>query len=495
MSVELVDKLTEFRCATHETFPYLSPYVYSLDPVETTEVPTMGVDKHGRIYWNPEWCATITLEQGAYTVLHEAWHLIARHCHRADSIIGKNPTAQERLNLNIAYDIIVWEMLEAIKDWCPEGAVTLPDAQKRWPEIKPNMTAEELYYIISDTEAKKDPGQGKGPVGQPGRTEKKGDGDGDAQDASGGDGGDSGNESEDGHGGGKPEPSASDNEGSGQGRGQGNPDQQGGSGQGEGEEVVDDHGFQPIGGGSAADNQEKDYELPADPNWEAFKEDQLLKSVEDKIEELEQDQHWRSGRGHIPAELKRIIKQKLRPQPNPWDSLRATVARCLANHRGAVDYTYQRPNRRQVGIPDMPRLKGPQKYSPKACVVIDTSGSMTSACLAKAIVVCKQGLTAIGQFPVITCDARVSGDRLLTAVNEDFELVGGGGTDMRIPIAHAESKYRPDVIVLVTDGDTPWPDEPTRAQLVVALTQETRAPKWATTVRIPDDPRKESLDD
>jgi hypothetical protein len=48
---------------------------------------------------------------------------------------------------------------------------------------------------------------------------------------------------------------------------------------------------------------------------------------------------------------------------------------------------------------------------------------------------------------------------------------------------------------LVTDGGTPWPTEPTRHQLVIALTQECPTPSWATTVRIPQDPTKESLDD
>jgi len=132
------------------------------------------------------------------------------------------------------------------------------------------------------------------------------------------------------------------------------------------------------------------------------------------------------------------------------------------------------------------RLKGSKPYMPKAVVIVDTSGSMTRECLAKAIVVIKQGLRAMPSVRVITCDARVSSDLVLTAAHKDFELVGGGGTDMRVPIDYAQRKYHPDVTVLVTDCDTPWPAEKIRGQLIVAATQDGRVPDWATMVRIPD---------
>jgi hypothetical protein len=83
---------------------------------------------------------------------------------------------------------------------------------------------------------------------------------------------------------------------------------------------------------------------------------------------------------------------------------------------------------------------------------------------------------------------------VLTAFKDDFVLVGGGGTDMRVPIAHAEKEHKPDCIVLVTDTETPWPDSPTKAQLIVAATRDGDVPGWATKVRIPDSPEKTRLD-
>jgi predicted metal-dependent peptidase len=480
---ELVDIITQFRMATYEHFPYLSPYVYSLTPVERPGIGTMAVDKYGRLYYDPSFCEKVTLEQGAYVVLHESWHLILRHCHRAPKIIGENPTGREHFLLNVAMDIVVWEMLESIAKDCPEGGVTFDKVKADFPKIERNMTIEQLYAILTEEEEpqEKEPGedgeQGEKEdnqdVGNPGK-EKSDDQGGEPQeeDSDGGDGEtkpDDGTPKTDGKGRGQ------DNQGKSEGNGEGKPE------------------YDLVGGGSAADGLPRDYEEEPDHAWESFKEDRLLEAVENKIEQVEQDREWMGGRGTVPAGLKRLIKEKLRPQPNPWDRLRATVAKCAANHRGSPDYTYRRPNRRQEAVEA--RLKGVQKYSPKAVVIVDTSGSMTARCLAKALVVIKQGLQALGQVPVVTCDAKVHQDQTLTSVHQEFEIMGGGGTDMRVPITYTQEKYKPDVTVLVTDTGTPWPDRPIKGQLIVAATQDGFVPPWATKVRIPDSPDKNTLED
>lgn len=470
-AVNLVDLISQFRMMVYEHCPYLAPYVYSLTPVERPGLGTMAVDKFGRLYYDPAFCEKITLEEGGYVVLHEGWHIVLRHCHRASAIVGDRPTQQELRNLNIAMDIVVWELMEGIKHLAPKGGVTLPDAQKKWPKIEKNMTVEELYSIIN--EKVPTPPQPKKEKPKDDGSNKVGDEAGEQAD---------GEKEQD-----QSDPNDQDPQGQEEQDGEGEPED-GADGEGDGPS----DGFELIGGGSAADGQDRGYEDAPDPNWDAFVEDGLLEAVEQKIEELEKE-NWHRSRGTIPAELKRIIKNKLRPQPNPWDRLRATVAKAIANHRGAPDYTYRRPNRRQQDWNI--RLKGQQKYTPKAAVVIDTSGSMSSACLAKALVVVKQGLKAVGSIPVITCDAKVHQDKVLSKVHDDFELVGGGGTDMRIPLAHAEEKYKPDVIVIVTDTATPWPAKKMKAHLIVAATQDGNVPDWATKVRIPDAPHKESLDD
>jgi predicted metal-dependent peptidase len=91
---------------------------------------------------------------------------------------------------------------------------------------------------------------------------------------------------------------------------------------------------------------------------------------------------------------------------------------------------------------------------------------------------------------VLACDAAVGAANRVRRVDE-IELVGGGGTDMRVGISGAESsRPRPDVVVVFTDGLTPWPDRPTRARLIVAVIGEPSAvaqvPAWATTVLVPN---------
>jgi predicted metal-dependent peptidase len=77
-------------------------------------------------------------------------------------------------------------------------------------------------------------------------------------------------------------------------------------------------------------------------------------------------------------------------------------------------------------------------------------------------------------------------------------LVGGGGTDLRAGIAAAAALHpHPDVVVVLTDGWTDWPERPPpRTTVVVGLLGgEVPSPEWARTVDIPldeaDDERNE----
>jgi predicted metal-dependent peptidase len=170
--------------------------------------------------------------------------------------------------------------------------------------------------------------------------------------------------------------------------------------------------------------------------------------------------------------------------------LRAEIRRAVASVAGSVDYTYRRPSRRASVSDDilLPALYRPQ---PEIAVVCDTSGSMHDELLARALaevegLVAAQGLRR--QLRVLAVDTQVHASSRVASARQ-VTLAGGGGTDMGAGI-HAAVALRPaaDVIVVLTDGYTPWPHRAPPARVVVGLFDQAGSPSdppaWARTVRI-----------
>jgi predicted metal-dependent peptidase len=504
------DMITGFRMKAREFYPYLSGYLYQLDPHERPGLGTMAVDKNGRMYYDPEFASRLTVEEGGYVVTHEGLHLILRHCHRSVDIIGEHPTSRERRRLNIAYDLVIWEMLEAIAEHAPkfdDGSepVTWDNMSKAYPKLRRNMSPEEIYKIMLDQDEEEEKKQPPPPPPPPPEEEEDDDYEppvgGDQPSDDDGEGDDEGDDGEPGE-----EKSNDDGEpGEQDSKGDGDPqdddgDEKESGGQGDGDEADGDeeqegdgrgHGdasdrFGDVKGSSSSDNQPREYEEAANENWESFQERKLLEQLEEKIKEAPRD--WQNSRGTtgLVNGVLCAIEKKLRPQPDPWSMLRAAVSMAVKSNRGTPVGTWMRTNRRQYAHPKAPRMKGNQPFSPKAVVIIDSSGSMTSECKVKAFNVVAQGLKAVGEFVCIVGDVAVQSEVRLNSLAK-FEFPQGGGTDMRPLIKHAEDEYAPDVIVLVTDGGTLWPNKKTKAQMIVALTQELPTPEWATRCRIPDE--------
>ncbi len=84
---------------------------------------------------------------------------------------------------------------------------------------------------------------------------------------------------------------------------------------------------------------------------------------------------------------------------------------------------------------------------------------------------------------VLSVDAAVQSSQRVTRVDQ-VALAGGGGTDLRVGFEAVERlRPRPTVLVVVTDGQTPWPAQPPRGMsVVVALTRPAVTPVWAKSV-------------
>ena len=198
--------------------------------------------------------------------------------------------------------------------------------------------------------------------------------------------------------------------------------------------------------------------------------------------------------GQIPAGWLRWAEVTLRPVVDWRRVLASEIRQGLHRARGRADFTFARRSRRSSGSVDV-ILPGTFRPAPELAVVVDTSGSMTQDDLGSALaevdgILGRTGLAA-RRVPVLACDAEV-GARTLAARGADVVLSGGGGTDMGVGIAAAaQLRPRPQVIVVLTDGGTPWPTSaPQGISVVVGLIgPDARdscdsVPHWARTVVI-----------
>lgn len=380
----LTTTLAAIRLRAVHMRPYFASALFALHLVVEERQQTMAVDRHGRVYVNPKFVDSITVEQAAWVLIHELGHWLRKHGDRAEQLL-RGASEEEKLIHraigNIATDCELNDDLKAEGaqlpgDYCHPKKYGLPEG-KLWEE----------YYELLRKDAKVQ--------------------------------------------------------------------------------------SLPHDCGSGAHGQPGDYELPAPGNSGNGKDkapglgdaeaDLLRKQVAREIQAASQQ------RGNVPAGWKRWADAILEPPTVPWQKeLRAMVSNAMTMARGCADYSYAKPSRRGsfAGV-IQPAMVRPD---PDAAVVIDTSGSMGDDLLAAALCEIQGILRACGQrrIPVLCCDAAVSGGVQRVSSALQVQLSGGGGTDMGVGIAEAE-KLRASVIIVLTDGYTPWPQQPPKSQLVIGL--------------------------
>lgn len=247
--------------------------------------------------------------------------------------------------------------------------------------------------------------------------------------------------------------------------------------------------------GSGADAQTRSWELLADeksglpPGERHLTRAQVASDVLRFCEE---------GRGRMSKSWLRWAEDLLDPQVDWRRVLAAEIRKGVGTVAGLVDYTYKRPSRRAQASPDVV-LPAMERPVPEVVILCDTSGSMGENQLARLLAEVDGLLRGVGlarnRLRVMAVDAsahavqRVSSGRRL-------ELRGGGGTDMAEGVeAAAKLRPRPSVIVVLTDGLTPWPaSAPKGIAVVVGLIGGGRArgnrawepPAWARVVHIDD---------
>lgn len=196
--------------------------------------------------------------------------------------------------------------------------------------------------------------------------------------------------------------------------------------------------------------------------------------------------HEAANPGTVPGGLLRWARSRAGSRVDWRKELGAEIRRGVAAVSGMVDYSYRRPSRRAAKGVVLPAFVRPL---PELAIVVDTSGSVDQDLLDRALGEVDTILRRLGQrrVTVIPCDAIAYGVQRLTSARQ-VELIGGGGTDMGRGIEAAQALRPPaDVVVVLTDGYTPWPGRaPARLRVVVGLLEGGSAspPEWARVVRI-----------
>ncbi|CRK51988.1 conserved hypothetical protein [Rhodococcus sp. RD6.2] len=355
--------------------PYLAVALFSLPTVFSDQVRRMTVDRHWRLYVNPEWVAAKPVPVVGRELAHLLWHLLADHSGRAASVGVSQPTSAV---WTAAADAAIADVIDVTglrpRRLTDANKLGLPydgTLEEHFAALMPRREALELRARKFDC-------------------------------------------------------------------------------------------------GSGADGIDRDHELAPDAGTPPLS--RLAASALRRQVAIEFRTHSRGdGRGGAARWATTILDPT-----TAWESLLANaVRRAVTTVSGRGDYTYRRPSRRST-IAQGVILPGQHRPVPQLAVVVDTSASVNDTLLGRALgevdsLIMSLGLGEPG-VTLISVDTVAHVTRRVRRVR-DAAVAGAGGTDMRVGIGAAlEQKPRPEVVVVFTDGYTPWPDAPpSGVSVVVAL--------------------------
>jgi predicted metal-dependent peptidase len=411
-----------------ESAPYLATIWFELDTFVAPGLNTFAVDDKWRLYIDPAAMDRWGVEGTAAVLQHEIHHVLRDHAGRCRAH-GVPKTKPGHEAWNIAGDAEINDDLRQIGVTLPEGCV-YPDMLG----LDEGKSAEFYYDNLP-----------RNPNGDQG-SDDSGDGQGQSDGAG--------------------DPSDGQSNGDGVGNGSGPEGDQSGNGNGGQGDESSWPNFDGCGSGSGGQEAPCESAAPEDSGRDEASRDLARRATAQAIRDAAA-----KGRGTIPGALEEWANQVLAPPTVPWRKvLQSSVRRAMSHQRGMLDYTWRRPSRRDTGNVLRPSMFAPK---PRVAVVIDTSGSMSkkdlSAALAEVEGVIRQAGVRGDDLRVLDVDAQVHGSQRVRSAQQ-VRLRGRGGTDMRVGIeaAAADKRHDPHIIVVLTDGMTPWPDKEIPGVSVIA---------------------------
>lgn len=437
-----------------EQVSWFAPALYAAQLVITEGCPApAGIDKHGRVYFNPQWIARLrerckdneqVLSQVGFLWFHEICHWIREHWQRAEDI-----HAQPAL-WNLATDM-------EINDHVPDG-LAMPDFGQGRSGVLPRgynlpdgQTAE-WYYRHLQQQAQQVPSQ-QGGDSQSGARSKQ-----TAQ------AGTSSTLQQHSPQAGQASAPQQHSPQAGQSQQDGNTDT-----------AAQPNSSSRLDEGSGIDGQSRGWELSAEneepPALSDFDRQSLAEEVAHRILDAQKT------RGIIPAGWLRWAEEILKPRVDWRKHLQRAVRGAISEGFGQrIDYSWRRPNRRSAIYAPfiLPSLQG--EYKPRVVCIVDTSGSIGQDELAQALAEVRGVLEQLRvPITVIPCDA-VPYEAIQVLTRSDWLKVqqgmrGSGGTDMVAGLnAALQMKPTPEAVIVLTDGYTPFPKtRPKRTQVIWAI--------------------------
>jgi len=217
----------------------------------------------------------------------------------------------------------------------------------------------------------------------------------------------------------------------------------------------------PLDEGSGVHGQSRPWELP--PPQELPNEDQNPGKLDGQV----------PSKGLKPGVMPKEAPRQVKPVNRsavPWGILLRRLAAQNLSSGGMhqLDYTFQRPHRRNAILHPLylPALREMPNFASRIACVIDTSGSIKDYQLSQALhEVWRLAYEFRAQVTVIPCD-REPKEPISLLSRRDWDalvkrgLPGGGGTDMRAGLKAAlDLSPRPNLILIFTDGRTPYPEK------------------------------------
>lgn len=411
----LIDELKAARILAAQKRPYFSSIIFGFNFVPTTDIPTVACDARLNFYYNPEF--HMERDEAIGVILHEVGHVFRKHHERS---ANKDP-----MTWNVAGDALINKELR-------ESGIRLPDGTIDYRELgmgpgDVSSTESAYRFLYGD-----------------GENEDDGDNENNTSEDSGGSSGSRGGADT-----GDEESSDDANTGSNEGD---EGDEDGNSSAGAGQVQPDC--------GSVADGAPRPYETNSG---------MPPSSVVVAVEQAAQDvlDHEASHPGEVPGGI--LIRARTLKARSV--SLEKAMRRIIGNAEaekktGTDDYTFTRPSRRHahsdIVFPSMRSVDTILRVG----IVLDTSGSMVGMEIRKALGALMSMSKKIRmEIYATSVDVRSYGVEKLQPSDLErwFDSIrGGGGTELTpgiIDVYEFDPLNRPDLIVLLTDGEVFFPKE------------------------------------